>query len=246
MNKKILCLAVAIGLGVTACANATFFTPSLKTEMDKVSYAIGFDIGNGFKTQGINVEANQFQAGVQDGLSGKKPAMEPADMQATLMAYQKTMMQQAATKQQALATSNLAASQAYMTKISAEPGVKQLAPGLYYQVLTAGKGKIPTAKEIVTVNYEGTLPNGTVFDSSYKRGQPATFQLNQVIPGWTQAVAKMPVGSTWMIYMTPDLGYGVSAPQVIGPNQALTFKIELLSIGAPKANAIQAATNAAK
>ena len=240
MNKKIICLAVAIGLGVTACANATFFTPTLKTEMDKVSYAIGFDIGNGFKTQGINIEADQFQAGVQDGLSGKTPAMTPADMQSTLMSYQKTMMQNAMAKQQALAASNMAASQAYMTKIEAQPGVKQLAPGLYYQVLTPGKGKMPSAKQIVTVNYEGTLPNGTVFDSSYKRGQPASFQLNQVIPGWTQAVQKMPVGSTWMIYMTPDLAYGVNAPPQIGPNQALTFKIELISIGAPKVNAMPA------
>ncbi len=235
MNKKIICLAVAIGLGVTACANATFFSPSLKTEMDKVSYAIGFDIGNGFKTQGINVEADQFQAGVQDGLNGKTPAMTPADMQATLMAYQKTMMQQAMEKQQTLATTNATASQAYLTKIAAEPGVKQLAPGLYYQVLTAGTGKMPTAKQVVTVNYEGTLPDGTVFDSSYKRGQPASFQLNQVIPGWTQALEKMPVGSTWMVYMSSDLAYGANAPQVIGPNQALTFKINLISIGVPKA-----------
>ena len=245
MNKKIICLAVAIGLGVTACANATFFSPSLKTEMDKVSYAIGFDIGNGFKTQGINIESDQFQAGMQDGLKGKTPAMAPADMQATLMSYQKSMMQQAMAKQQALAASNMAASQAYMTKIEAEPGVKQLAPGLYYQILTQGKGKIPSGKQIVTVNYEGTLPNGTVFDSSYKRGQPTSFQLNQVIPGWTQAVQKMPVGSTWMIYKAPDLAYGVNAPPQIGPNQALTFKIELVSIGVPKANSIQNGSAAA-
>ncbi len=238
MNKKIICLAVAIGLGVTACANATFFSPSLKTEMDKVSYAIGFDIGNGFKTQGIGIENTQFQAGVQDGLSGKTPAMTPQDMQSTLVAYQKTMMQQAMAKQQTLATTNLTASQAYLTKVAAEPGVKQLAPGLYYQVMTAGTGKMPTAKQTVTVNYEGTLPDGTVFDSSYKRGQPVSFQLNQVIPGWTQALQKMPVGSTWMVYMSPDLAYGVNAPQQIGPNQALTFKIELISIGKPKVTAV--------
>ncbi len=235
MNKKIVCLAVAIGLGVTACANASFFSPSLKTEMDKVSYAIGFDIGNGFKTQGINVEADQFNAGFQDGLSGKKPAMTSQDMQSTLMTYQKNMMQQAMAKQQALAASNMAASQAYMQKIAAEPGVKQIGPGLYYKVITAGTGKMPSPKQVVTVNYEGTLPNGTVFDSSYQRGQPASFQLNQVIPGWTQALQKMPVGSTWMVYMAPDLAYGVNAPPQIGPNQALTFKIDLISLGIPKA-----------
>src|SRR6185312_14814170 len=111
-------------------------------------------------------------------------------------------------------------SQAYIQKIAAQPGVKQLAPGLYYQVITAGTGRMPGPTDVVTVNYEGTLPDGTVFDSSYKRGQPATFQVNQVIPGWTKALQKMPVGSTWMVYMTPDLAYGVYAPPQIGPNQA--------------------------
>lgn len=234
MNKKLVLLALAVGFSATACANASLFSPTLKTEMDKVSYAIGYDIGNGFKTQGLAIESDQFESGFQAGLSGKTPAMTTADMQATLTQYQKEMMQQAMAKQQAAAASNLTASTAYLQQVSTQTGVQQLAPGLYYKVLTPGKGKMPKATDTVTVNYEGTLPNGTVFDSSYQRGQPASFQVNQVIPGWTKALEKMPVGSTWMVYMSPDLGYGVYAPPQIGPNQALTFKIDLISIGVPK------------
>lgn len=198
--------------------------------MDKVSYSIGYDIGSNFKSQNININSDPFESGFKDGLGGKTPAMSPDQMQATLTGFQKQMMQKSMQQQQQQATSNLTASNAYLKKMASQAGVKELAPGLYYQVITPGKGKTPGAKDIVTVNYEGTLPDGTVFDSSYKRGQPATFQVNQVIPGWSKTLQKMPVGSTWMVYMAPDLAYGTYAPPQIGPNQALTFKIELISV----------------
>lgn len=235
MNKKLIVLAMAFSISATAYANPSLLSPTLKTEMDKVSYAIGYDIGNGFKTQGLAIEPDPFHSGFQAGLSGKTPVMTTADMQATLTQYQKEMMQQAAQKQQAAAATNLTASTAYLQKISTQADVKELAPGLYYKVLTPGTGKIPGPKDTVTVNYEGTLVNGTVFDSSYQRGQPASFQVGQVIPGWTKTLEKMPVGSIWMVYIAPDLAYGAYAPPQIGPNQALTFKIDLISIGAPKA-----------
>lgn len=221
-------LAIFAGImGMAVVANAA---PTLTTQIDKVSYSVGYDIGKGFKTQSIGIEAAPFEAGFEAGLNAQTPAMTEAEMQTTLTAFQKEMMQQVMQKQQSQAAGNLQASQAYLAKVAAQPGVQQLAPGLYYKVLTAGKGQMPGAKDIVTVNYEGTLPDGTVFDSSYKRGQPATFQVNQVIPGWSQTLQKMPAGSTWMVYMAPDLAYGVSAPPQIGPNQALTFKIELISV----------------
>lgn len=243
MNKKLICGILVAGFSVTACANASLFAPSLKTEMDKVSYAIGFEIGNGFNKQSINVQPAQFEAGFNDGLTAKKPAMTQEDMQSTLNDYQKKLISAQMAKQQLAASANQTASDAYLKKIAAEPGVTQIQPGLYYKVITAGTGKMPSAKDVVTVNYEGTLPDGTVFDSSYKRGQPATFPLNQVIPGWTAALQKMPVGSTWMLYIAPSLAYGTTAPAQIGPNQALTFKVELLSIqktGAKAAKAVKA------
>jgi FKBP-type peptidyl-prolyl cis-trans isomerase FklB len=225
---------LALTLSAINFSYAGFFGgPTLNTDTDKVSYSIGYDIGNNFKSQNINIETDQFEAGLKDGLNGKTPAMSPEQMQTTLMNFQKQMMQKSMQQQQEVATKNLAASQAYLQKIAAQPGVQQLAPGLYYKVITAGTGKMPSAKDIVTVNYEGTLPDGTLFDSSYKRNQPATFQVNQVIPGWSKTLPHMRVGSTWMVYMAPDLAYGTYAPPQIGPNQALTFKIELLSIGKP-------------
>lgn len=234
MKKSLLKLTtLTIALGAMSVSYASMFGPSLDSDMDKVSYSIGYDIGSNFKSQNIAIEPDQFQAGLKDGLNGKTPAMTPEQMQSTLANFQKQMMQKSIEKQQALAASNLAASQAYLKQVASQAGVKELAPGLYYKVITAGTGKIPGAKDTVTVNYEGTLPDGTVFDSSYKRGQPATFQVGQVIPGWSKTLQKMPAGSTWMVYMAPDLAYGNYAPPQIGPNQALTFKIELISVGKP-------------
>lgn len=227
MKKKITTLAITLGFGVCGIALAA---PALNTQMDKVSYSVGYDIGKGFNTQNLGIESAPFEAGFEAGLNAQTPAMTESEMQTTLTAFQKQMMQQLMQKQQAQAATNLKASQAYLAKVAAEPGVQELAPGLYYKVLTAGKGKMPTAQDTVTVNYEGTLTNGTVFDSSYKRGKTASFQVNQVIPGWSKTLEKMPVGSTWMVYISPDLAYGVSAPPQIGPNQALTFKIQLISI----------------
>ena len=134
------------------------------------------------------------------------------------------------TKQKALEATNLRASESFMAKVSKEKGVKKLADGLYYKVLILGHGPMPTANDSVTVNYEGKLINGKIFDSSYQRKQTATFQVNKVIPGWTQALEKMPQGSTWELYISPKLAYGEMAPPSIGPNQALTFKVDLIKV----------------
>ena len=224
-QKLIIALAVA-GLAAANLGHAVV----LKNQMDQVSYSVGYEIGKGFNSQQIGIESPQFEAGFAAGLNGANPLMTTAQMQATLTSFQQQMQQQNLQKQQSAIASNLKASQAYLAKIAAEAGVVQAQPGLYYKVITAGKGQVPGPQDTVTVNYEGTLTNGTVFDSSYKRGQPATFQVNQVIPGWTSILQKMPVGSTWMVYIAPDLAYGTSAPPQIGPNQALTFKIELISV----------------
>jgi FKBP-type peptidyl-prolyl cis-trans isomerase FklB len=235
--KKIIATGVIIALSAAGISTAyALFGTDLKTQMDKVSYAIGYNVGNNFKTQNIDINASAFESGFEAGLQGKQPTMTQADMQSTLQNFQQQMMENMAKQQATTAAQNLAASQAYMQKIASQPGVKQIENGLYYQVITAGKGPTPGARDMVTVNYEGTLPNGTVFDSSYQRNQPLSFQLNQVIPGWQKALQKMPVGSTWMVYMAPELAYGTSAPPSIGPNQALTFKIELLSAAPVKSS----------
>jgi FKBP-type peptidyl-prolyl cis-trans isomerase FklB len=210
----------------TTDANASDATP----DMSKVSYLIGYQMGQTAKSQDVDLNPNSFSDGLNAGFASQASKYSDDDSKATMDAFQKYMENKMMNQQNQAADQNQKASDAYMAKIAQEPGVIKIADGLYYKVIQAGNGKIPTSKDTVKVNYEGSLINGTVFDSSYKRNSPISFGVNQVIPGWTQALQKMPVGSTWMVYIAPDLAYGKFAPPVIGPNQALVFKIELLGI----------------
>ncbi len=237
--KKLTLALVASGFVTTAVLATPFAaiastTPALKTQTDKVSYTIGYDLGKNFKTQQIDVNQTELVQGLTTGLSGAKPALTEKQMHATMTTFQKEMVKKALAKQEKLAKTNQAASKAYLAKIAKEKGVKQLAPGLYYKVITVGHGPMPAKADTVVVNYKGTLSNGKVFDSSYKRGKPATFRVDQVIPGWTKALQHMPQGSTWMLYIAPKLAYGKFAPPTIGPNQALTFKVDLIKVEKPK------------
>ena len=187
-------------------------------------------MGKSMHEQGVVIDQSMLRAGLKDGLAGKNSVVPEAKMKAAMTSFQKEMIEKAIQKQEADAAINQKASAAYLAKIAQEPGVQKIEPGLYYKVIQQGTGRVPQANDTVTVNYSGSLPNGTVFDSSYKRGQPATFQLSQVIPGWTDALQHMPEGSVWMIYISPKLGYGKYAPPNIGPDQALTFKVDLLKV----------------
>ena len=212
-----------------ATATSTATSTALP-DMSTVSYLIGYQMGSAAKSQGVDLQFDPFSEGVKAGIAGTPSKYSDSDSQTAMNAFQQYMENQMMNKQSQTADQNQKASDAFMAKIAAEPGVMKITDGLYYKVVQAGKGAVPTAKDTVKVNYEGSLIDGTVFDSSYKRGAPISFGVNQVIPGWTQALQKMPVGSTWMVYIAPNLAYGQSAPPVIGPNQALVFKIELLGI----------------
>ena len=173
-------------------------------------------------------------------LSGQQSKYTKEQMQQIMQNFQKEMMAKAVEKQKEQGSENLKKATAGMAIVAKEDGIKQLDKGIYYKVITAGKGKMPTADDTVSVNYQGNIltaegTNGKEFDSSYKRGTPATFPVGQVIPCWTKVLEEMPVGSTWQIYCAPDQAYGKFAPPTIGPNQALTFKVELLSIKSPPA-----------
>ena len=193
---------------------------------DMKGYRIGYNIGTKFKMDKIDVQFDQFQKGLNDGEQGKASAINKKDSQQAMMAFIKEKMQHYKVQ----AAVNKKASAKYMSNIQSQSGIHTIEKGLYYRVIKQGNGQIPKATDTVSVNYEGTLPNGMVFDSSYKRGQPVSFPVNGVIKGWSKALEKMPVGSTWMLYISPELAYGENAPQVIGPDQALTFKIDLLKI----------------
>ena len=228
------CALAASATLTTATQNtsATATTASTAPDMSKVSYLIGYQMGQTAKAQGVDLNPADFSQGLTAGFGGAVSKYSDDDSKATMEAFQKYMENQMMNKQTQASDENQKASDAFMAKIATEPGVIKIANGLYYKVLAEGKGAVPGPKDTVKVNYEGSLINGTVFDSSYKRNSPISFGVNQVIPGWTQALQKMPVGSTWMVYIAPDLAYGKFAPPVIGPNQALVFKIELLGIQA--------------
>jgi FKBP-type peptidyl-prolyl cis-trans isomerase len=193
---------------------------------DMKDYRIGYNIGTKFKMDKINIQFDQFQKGLSDGGQGKTSQIDKKDSQQAMMAFIQNKMQQ----YKAQSVLNKKSSAKYMSNIQSQSGIQTIQKGLYYRVITPGNGPVPQATDTVSVNYEGTLPNGTVFDSSFKRGQPVSFPVNGVIKGWTKTLEKMPVGSTWMVYISPELAYGENAPQIIGPDQALTFKIDLLKI----------------
>ena len=208
----------------------------LKSQNDKVSYTIGYQIGQSFHEHGVNINQEHFKQGLKDGIHGGKTALTSQQMKEVMMKFQTQMVEKMQKEKNTLGAKNLTVSNQYIDKISKTKGIKKITNGLYYKVLKAGKGVKPKQDDTVTVNYEGKLISGKLFDSSYKRGKPAEFKVNQVIPGWTKALQAMPQGSTWMLYIAPDLAYGKFAPPSIGPNQALIFKVELIKVTPSKTN----------
>jgi FKBP-type peptidyl-prolyl cis-trans isomerase FklB len=203
----------------------------LKTDKDKVSYSIGLDIGTNFKRQSVDLDAKALAAGIADGLSGGKPLLAEDEVRKVLAEFRQQMGAKAQQVAQQLAEKNQKAGEAFLAENKKKKGVITLPSGLQYRVITAGTGKIPKATDTVTTHYRGTLIDGTEFDSSYKRGEPASFPVNGVIKGWTEALQLMKVGSKWQLFIPSNLAYGPQgAGQVIGPNATLIFEIELLAI----------------
>lgn len=203
----------------------------LKSQKEKLSYAIGVDVGNSFKKQSIDVDPEVFLKGLKDALSGEKVLMSDEEITAVKNAFRQEMMSKQAEETKKLAEKNKREGDAFLEENKKKEGVKTLPSGLQYKVLTEGSGKSPKATDTVTVNYRGAFVNGTEFDSSYKRGQPATFPVNGVIAGWTEALQLMKEGAKWQIFIPSNLAYGEKgAGSVIGPNAALIFDVELISI----------------
>jgi FKBP-type peptidyl-prolyl cis-trans isomerase len=229
MNKHFIA-----GLVLTGMVAPLMAQDAPTSQQDKISYSIGADIGKNFKKMGIEINPAMLAKGISDVTSGGKTALTDEEMQKTLQTFQSELQAKAQERQKAAAEKNKATGEAFLAANKSKDGVKTTSSGLQYKVVTEGKGPKPKASDTVKVNYRGTLVDGTEFDSSYKRNEPVTFPINGVIPGWTEALQLMPVGSKWELYIPANLAYGEQAPPGIGPNSTLIFEVELLSIEKPE------------
>lgn len=227
---KTFCV-IPFGLLFLACQGKTQQTVELKTQLDSMSYMIGMDIGKNLKAQSIEVNADALAQGFKDVLADTKTALTDEQMQQLALEFQNQMSERQEKKMRERSEKNKQEGNAFLAENKKKQGVITLTGGLQYKILKKGTGRKPKETETVTVHYRGRLIDGTEFDSSFKRGEPATFPVNSVIKGWVEALQLMPVGSKWELYLPPELAYGEQGVgQVIGPNQTLIFEIELISI----------------
>lgn len=204
----------------------------LNTKAEKTSYALGLDVASSLKNMPIEINAESFVAAFTALMNGEQPALDPQEFQTVMQEFQEELKKAAEDKQSQMAEANKQQGLAFLAQNSTQEGVTTTASGLQYKVIEEGEGAKPTAADTVTVHYTGTLIDGTKFDSSVDRGEPATFPLNGVIKGWTEGVQLMSVGSKYRFTIPSELAYGDrGAGQLIGPGAVLVFDVELISIG---------------
>jgi FKBP-type peptidyl-prolyl cis-trans isomerase FklB len=228
--RRILVAATVVMTMVPVLARAQEAS-SLKTEKDKLSYAMGMDLAAQLKANQVEVDPAVFARAMQDVLAGGKILLSDADAKAVISELQKTMLVKRTNEAQAAGARNKTEGEAFLAANKTKDGVVTLPSGLQYKVITNGTGPKPTVDQTVVCQYKGTLLDGKEFDSSFKHGQPATFPLNRVIKGWTEVLQLMPVGSKWQVFIPSSLAYGERGAGVdVGPNATLIFEIELLAI----------------
>ena len=204
---------------------------ALKTQKDKTSYAIGMNIGKNLQMDSVDVDPNILLQGIKDALAGDKSLLTDDEAKATLGALQADVSKRQQEKMQVVGEANKKEGEAFLAANKAKEGVVTLPSGLQYKILKEGTGPKPVASDSVVCNYRGTLINGTEFDSSYKRGEPATIPVGKVIKGWMEALQLMPVASKWQLFIPSEMAYGQHGVGTeIGPNATLIFEVELLSI----------------
>ena len=224
-------LTIVLVIGFLFSVSLAAETIELKDQKDKESYSFGYQFGQSLKAQGLDISLEIYTSGIKDALAGKEPQMSQEEIRTTIAEVQKRIM---AARQKDLmekSAKNLEEGKKFLAENQKKEGIKTLPSGLQYKILAEGSGKMPKAEDRVTVNYKGTLTDGTEFDSSYKRGQPATLPVNGVIKGWTEALQLMKEGSKWQLFIPPELAYGErGAGSTIPPNSALIFEVELISV----------------
>jgi len=203
---------------------------TLKTEMDKVSYAIGTQLGHKFKKQGVDIRIGPLLRGLRDAIEGKQLALNDEQIKQVMQNFSQQMMAKRQEQQKADAAKNIIAGKTFLEANKSKEGVKVLPSGMQYKILKEGTGKSPTAENTVRTHYSGTLIDGTEFDSSIKRGKPAEFPVKGVIKGWTEALQLMKVGGKWQLFIPPELAYGERGNRGIPGNSTLIFEVELIEI----------------
>lgn len=228
-------------LGLSALLIAGFTAPTfaddhtLKTTEQKASYSLGTDLAKTFQRQGVDIDVDSLVEGMQDVMKNRPLRLTPEEMQASVNEIKQKVLEKQMQARKKEAEANAEKSAAFLAKNKKKDGVKVTSSGLQYEVLTKGKGQSPTEDDYLTAHYEGKLIDGKVFDSSYERGKPIEFQMNNVIAGWREALKMMKPGSKWKIFVPPSLAYGSKgAGNVIGPNETLIFTIELISVSKDK------------
>lgn len=221
-------LAAAIYASILIVATPAFSADKLTTDEQKFSYAIGFQIGQNLKSQGLDkVDIKALSLAISDVLKDQKLKLSMDEMQQAFQSMQKKML----ADRDAKGEKAKVAGEKFLAENKSKPGIKTLDNGIQYKVISEGKGDKPKATDTVVAHYRGTLINGTEFDSSYKRGEPATFPLTGVIKGWQEVLPMMAIGSKWQVFIPSELAYGArGAGANIGPNETLIFDIELVEI----------------
>lgn len=231
MRNRHSAALLGAALLMSACGGSDSSSARLETDDQKASYGIGLDMGRNLAPARNHLDMAAFRRGIEDALAEREPALPQEEIQTALQAFSQTVMEEQQAERTASAETNRTEGEAYLAENGAKEGVTTTESGLQYEVLEPGDGPRPTTEDQVRIHYRGTLIDGTSFDSSYDRGEPATFQVSGVIPGFTEALQLMPVGSKYRIVIPSDLAYGAQgAGQDIGPNATLIFEIELLEI----------------
>ncbi len=229
MIRKIAAVMLLVAV-VTACAKDKNVAPVMESTMEKASYTIGYDIGMNISRDIPDLDFELLQKGLKDAANGVESLLNEEEAQQAMMQLRMEMATQMQAEMAAVGVKNEAEGKAYLEANAVKDGVMITSSGLQYEILEAGTGEKPGLTDTVTVHYTGKLIDGTVFDSSVERGQPATFPLQGVIPGWTEALQLMKEGAKWRIHLPADLAYGERGSPPIGPNAVLIFDVELISI----------------
>lgn len=229
---KVNLLTAIMGIMLLATQVTAEEPRALKTQQDKVNYGIGVNVVRNFQQQGMEIDLDLVIQGMKDALSGGKLLMSEGDLRKTMVEFSTELRQKQVRARQTAALDNRKEGEAFLVENKKKEGVVNLPSGLQYKILKKGDGKKPTDADLVEFHYRGTFVNGTEFGSTYDVGKPATVKVQEGggIPGWSEALKLMPVGSKWQLFIPPQLAYGDRGKGRIGPNETLIFEVELLAI----------------